>query len=132
MKIIEELDGYFSSQLSSVKALFSLIKLEAKLAGLTVFPLLLNFSMLFVVLISFWFSLMALLVYLIFDQFHNLWIALGSVSLFNLIILFGLFKYLAFNFKAMSFQKTRLYFNSNESNEHEKLESTTDCSNTKS
>ncbi|RUR12209.1 hypothetical protein [Legionella sp. km772] len=132
MKLLEELDGYISSQFSSLRTLFSLIKLEAKLAGLTVFPLVINLFMLFVILISFWFSLMSLMAYLIFIYAQSFWIALGAVTLLNLIILLGLLRYLAFNLKSMSFERTRYYFNSQESNEHEKLEKTTDCSNTPS
>ncbi len=129
MKIIEELDGYISSQINSIRAVMSLIKLEAKLAGLSVFPLLLNLCMLSVVLISFWFSLMALLGYFIFVELQSLWISLTTITLFNFILLIILFKYLTFNLKSMSFEKTRLYFNSQKSNEHEKLEKRTDCSN---
>ena len=129
MKLLEELDGYITSQFSSIKSLFSLIKLEAKLAGLSVFPLLLNLCMLFIVLISFWFSLMALSLYFIYIHTNSYWIALGSISLFNLIILVGLFKYLSFNLKTMSFERTRHYFNSPENYDYEKIEKTTDCAN---
>lgn len=129
MKIFEEFDAYISSRFSSISTLFSLIKLEAKLAGLTVLPLLVNLCLLFVILLSFWFSLMSLVVYFIFVLAHNFWIALGSITLLNLIVLITLVRYLAFNLKTMSFEKTRHYFNSQESTEHDKLEKKADRSN---
>lgn len=129
MKLLEELDGYISSQFSSLKSLLSLIKLEAKLAGLSIFPLLINICMLFIILISFWLSIMTLSFYFLFVQTASIWIALGSVTLFNFIVLIGLGKYLAYNLKAMSFERTRNYFNSQENNDYEKLEKTTDGSN---
>lgn len=129
MKIFEEFDAYISSRLNSIGSLLSLIKLEAKLAGLTVLPLLINLCLLFVILLSFWFSLMSLAVYLIFVQAHSFWIALGSITLLNLIALIALIRYLAFNLKTMSFEKTRHYFNSQESTEHDKLEKKANRSN---
>lgn len=129
MKIFEEVDTYISSRLSSIGSLLSLIKLEAKLAGLTVLPLLVNLCLLFVILLSFWFSLMSLVAYLIFVQAHSFWIALGSITLLNLIALIALVRYLVFNLKTMSFEKTRHYFNSQESTEHDKLEKKANRSN---
>lgn len=132
MKILEDLDAYISSQFRSMGTLFSLIKLEARLAGLSVFPLVINLCMLFVILLSFWFSLMSLMVYFIYTQVHSFWLALGSISLLNLLILLGLLKYLAFNIKSMSFARTRHYLKGQENTEHDKLEKATNCSNTSS
>ena len=83
MKLLKELDSYISSQFSSIKALLSLFKLEAKLAGLTVFPLLINLCMLFVILISFWLSIMAFFIYFIFIQLHDFLIAFSIISGFG-------------------------------------------------
>jgi hypothetical protein len=129
MKIFEEVETYISGQFNSIKMLLTLIKLEAKLAGLTIVPLLINICMLFVILITFWLSAMMLLGYFILMTSNNFWIAIGVIITLNLLILGALLKYLTFNLKAMSFQKTRLYFTKPESNEHEKLENTADCSN---
>lgn len=129
MKLIEDLEGFISSQFNSMKALGALIKLEAKLAGLTVFPLLLNLCMLFVILITTWLSLMVLLGFFLYITLHSSWISLLSVTLLNLVFFIGLLKYLSFNLKAMSFERTRRYFNSSEINEHERIENTTHSAN---
>lgn len=130
MKFFEELENYFSGQFYSLKMLLSLIRLEAKLAGLTVVPLIINLCMLFVILITFWASLMVLLGYAVFTQFNSYWLAISSTLFFNVLMLAVLLKYFAHNLKAMSFEKTRRYLNSQENADHERLQKTTDCSNT--
>jgi hypothetical protein len=129
MKFFEELESYFSGQFNSLKMLFTLIKLEAKLAGLSVAPLIITLCMLFVILITFWASLMVLVGYFIFTQFNSFWLAICSTLLLNLLVLCFLLKYFIYNLKAMSFEKTRRYLNTQESIEHERLKKTTDCAN---
>lgn len=125
MKLIEEIEGFLAGQFNTVRSLVSLVGLEAKLAGLSIFPLLINVCMLFAVFFSFWFSVMFLLGYLIAIPLGTL-LAIIIIVLINLCLLLVLIKYLAFNLKNMSFVKTRAYFSKQE-NEHEQLEKKTNC-----
>ena len=99
MKLLEDLEGYFSAQLNSFKMLFTLIKLEAKLAGIAVVPLIITLFMLFVILITSWASLTVLVGYFIFIQFHSFGLAIGSTMLLNLLVLCILLKYFIQNLK---------------------------------
>lgn len=119
MKIIEEIEGLVSSKLAVMKTMMSIIKLETRLAGLSIFPLLLNVCMLLIVLMTLWASTMTLLGYFLIVTFDNPMLAIGSIVLLNLAIILGLSKYLAFNLKQMSFEKTREYI-LNKENEHGK------------
>ena len=112
MNIIEEIEGYISGQFNSIKMLLSLITLEAKLAGLTIVPMLINLCMFFVILITFWLTAMTLFGYFLYTMTHNYYWAFGAVTLLNLMLCAALLKYLAYNIKAMSFEKTRHYFSS--------------------
>jgi hypothetical protein len=126
MKLIDEVEGFISGQFNSIKMVLSLIRLEAKLAGLTLVPLLVNLCMLFVILITFWLSTMVLLGYFIVNTTHHLYWALGTVTALNLVLFAALLKYLTFNMRAMSFEKTRHYFTKPASQEHEQLETSAD------
>lgn len=125
MKIFEELEGYFSGQYNLVKTFLSLFKLEAKLAGLTIIPLIINLLILFIILITLWAAMMLACAYLIVLTSGSFWLALGMVILINFIALGGLVKYLQFNLKAMSFSKTRSYLTNAESS-YDKLENPAD------
>lgn len=105
MKFFEELESYFSGQFNSLRMLFSLMKLEAKLAGLSVAPVIISLCMLFVILITSWASLMVLLGYCIFILSNSFWLALSSILLLNILALYLLLKYFLLNLKAMSFEK---------------------------
>ncbi|QDP72645.1 hypothetical protein FOG18_08795 [Legionella israelensis] len=107
MKAIDELTGLVSSKLEVFKAIFSLIKLEIRLAGLSVFPLLLNLCLLIVILLSTWISIMVLGGYALEKLFDSIFLALVSVCGLNILFFIILLRYLKFNLKKMSFEKTR-------------------------
>lgn len=132
MSVIEEIEGYVSSKVKGIKTLFLMISLEAKLARLSIFPLIINVCMLFVVLITLWSSLMLLIGYFTILTFNNYFMAIGIIVLLNLALLFGLLKYLTYNLSNMSFEKTREYFSERERNEQNKLEKTANCSDSNS
>ena len=120
MKLIEELEGLVSSKWGVITSLISLMKLEARLAGLSIAPLLLNLFVLFIVLITVWFTAMAMLGYGVFHLYGSGMIAISSVLLINIVALTILIKCLSLNLKKMSFEKTRNYFSSNqEPDDHE-------------
>jgi hypothetical protein len=128
MKFIDEVEGYVSGQFNLIKNFVSLIKLEARLAGLTIVPLIVNVMMICIIIITLWLSFMTLLGYLIIVTLNNYWLAIGSIVLVNLLMLGGLIKYLTYNLKAMSFEKTRNYLSHKESPTHEPLKKPVDSS----
>lgn len=129
MNVLEHFEGLVSGKLKEIKTIISLIQLEARLAGLSIFPLIINISMLFVVLITAWISTMFLISYLILLVYNNLLLPILIVLFLNVGVLFGLLKYLTYNLKSMSFQSTRAYCSKNESPDHDKLEKTGNGSN---
>lgn len=128
MKIVEELEGLVTSGLGLMQSIISIVKLETRLAGHSIFPLLLNVCMIGVIVMTLWMSTMALLGYCVVLAFDTILGALCFVLILNLTVLFGLFKYLQFNLKNMSFRKTRAYFSGKESDKHGNLKKKIDCS----
>ncbi len=121
IKIIEEVEGLVSSKLSSLKTILSIFKLEARLAGLSVYPLMLNMCLIFVVLITIWLSAMFLIGYFAVLYWGTLLLAVCFILLLNLILFAGLLKYLSYNLNNMSFEKTRASLSSKENSEDGKL-----------
>jgi len=109
MPVLEELEGLISSKWGIFTSLLSLIKLEVKLAGLSIYPLLLNLFMLFIILITVWCAAMLMFGYWIMQAYNSGFIAISAVLLLNTVLLVILLKYLMFNLRSMSFEKTRLY-----------------------
>ena len=109
MKLIHEMEAFVSSQLNVIKTGLSMTRLEAKLALLSIYPLIINVCMLFVVLLSTWFTTMGMLVYELMHLVNSLILALSGVLILNIIILAILLKYLSINLRNMSFEKTRAY-----------------------
>ena len=124
MNILESLEGLFSSKLNLAKTLISLVKLEARLAGLSVFPLLLTICFLFVLLMTVWLSAMILLMYLISLTLKPPVLAVVLVLLLNIGLLIIAIKYLIFNVRKMSFEKTREYFSHSKRSENHELKKT--------
>ena len=131
MKIVDEFDGLVTSYVGLLKSIISIVKLETRLARQSIFPLLLNVSMIAVIIMTLWMSTMALLGYCVVLAFDTILGALCFVVILNLSVLFGLFKYLQFNLKNMSFRKTRAYFSGKESDKHGNLKKTINCSDSK-
>ena len=103
------MEAFVSSQLNVIKTGLSMTRLEAKLALLSIYPLIINVCMLFVVLLSTWFTTMGMLVYELMHLVNSLILALSGVLILNIIILAILLKYLSINLRNMSFEKTRAY-----------------------
>jgi hypothetical protein len=109
IKIIEQIEGLVSNKLLIIKTILSVFKLEAKLACMSVFPLLLNLLMMFTIIISSWLSLMLLTGYGIVILSGSIMYGISAVLVVNLCVLLALFRYLSYNFNNMSFKKTRTY-----------------------
>jgi hypothetical protein len=130
MEALKQVEHLVSTKLSVIKAVLSLMQLEARLAGLSVFPLLLNLCMLLIVLMTFWLSICILIGYEFLLAFNSFPLALFLVFTLNLGVLWGLAKYLTFNIKNMSFEKTRSYIfqNKDMDDECEKTINRANCS----
>lgn len=113
-KFFEQIEGLINSKISVFKTLFSIFKLEARLAGLSVYPLLLNVCLLFVILITLWLSIMLVIGCCAMLFLHTILQATFFIILLNLILFFILLKYLTFNLSNMSFEKTRAYLSPKE------------------
>lgn len=129
MTILEQLEGLVSAKIGVFKSIFSLIKLETRLAGLSIFPLLLTLGMLLIVLFGVWTTSMCALGIGIYNLVHHLLLSVGLVLLVNVVMLLGLLKYLQFTLKNLSFAKTRAYFSQKEGADYEQLQSTTNGAN---
>ncbi len=128
MRFIDELEGLVSNQISVVKTCLSITKLEARLAAICVYPLLINLCMLLVCLTSIWLTAMGMLGYVFMHVFNNALIAMACVFLVNILLLGILLGYLLSNLKKMSFAKTRAYLaNNREPESHEFKETGDDC-----
>jgi len=110
MNLLEQIEGLVSGKIEIIKTLISLIKLETRLAGLSVYPLLLNLVTMLIVLMTLWFSSMVLLGYFLMMLFASFMTAILSVLLINLLLLILLNYLFAANLHKMSFEKTRNYF----------------------
>ncbi len=122
MKLFEHIEGLVSGQLSIIKMGIEIIKLETRLAGLSVFPLLINIIFLFIVLMTIWLVGMGLMGYGLFVVFKSVAIATLSVFFLNIGLLAVLLSYLSFNLKNMSFEKTREYFSNKMDHDYDKLQ----------
>ena len=119
MEALKQVEHLVSTKLAVIKAVLSLVQLEARLAGLSVFPLLLNLCMLLIVLMTFWLSVCVLIGYEILVVSNNFPLSVFLVFTLNLGLLWGLAKYLAFNIKNMSFAKTRSHIFQNKDRDDE-------------
>ncbi len=119
MEILEEIAGLVAEKLGAFKTVIAIVKLETRLARLSVYPLLLNLCMLLIVSMGVWFSTMTLLGYFALLAFDNIMKAMMSILLLNVVFFIGLLKYLAFNLKNMSFEKTRAYLLNESDDEQE-------------
>lgn len=120
MRFLDELEGLVSSKVGAISSLLSMIKLEARLAGISIFPFIITIFMLFIVLLSTWLITMVAVGYGVM-LFYNTIIALLCVLIINVLILGILSKYAIYNLNNLSFQNTRRYFSKEQestSNEH--------------
>jgi hypothetical protein len=123
MTFLASLEGFVYDYLAEIKALLAMVKGEARLAGLSVLPLLLSLVCLFVVVITTWLSLLVLMGYCFLWATGSLFLSLSSVFISNLLLLLGLIISVKFNFRQMTFEKTRRYF-SHEGSKNEDLQKT--------
>lgn len=130
MKFLEHLEGLISSKIEVAKGIWTLFRLEAKLAGLTLYPLFINLALLPILLLTIWFSTMVLVGYIVAVLSGYTWIGIVAVLLLNTVILAIVVKRLMTNVRQMSFEKTRACFTSNKvRNAHELQDRDTNANN---
>lgn len=110
MNIIKETEQFISNKVEGIKALFSLITLEAQLAGLSIYPVLITLCLLFAIAITTWWALVVFIGYVFIITLHSVLWAILFVLFLNIGLISALLAYLSFNLKNMSFPKTREYF----------------------
>jgi len=110
MELFQHIEGFIDNKIKIAKSFLLLIKLEAKLAGLSIIPLLLSLCMLFVALLTLWLTAMVLLGVAVLFFHGNSFTALFLILILNAILLFFLIKCISRNLKRMSFEKTRESF----------------------
>ncbi|CDZ78317.1 hypothetical protein BN59_02627 [Legionella massiliensis] len=107
MKFLEHFEGIFSNKYALARDLFKLFKLEAKLAGLNLHPLLIDFSLLIAFAITLWFTVMLLAGDLVYIVTKNPLIAILVILFVNLIAFLILARDLKHRLQQMSFARTR-------------------------
>ena len=115
MSLFVDIESLVSAKLDVMKTAVSILKLETRLAGLSVYPLLLNLCLLLIGLMGVWTSTMIAIGYMLTLLIPNILGCIGIVVLLNTGVVFGLLRYLSFNLKNMSFEKTRQYLAHQES-----------------
>ncbi|MFT4059456.1 MAG: hypothetical protein QM652_07900 [Legionella sp.] len=110
MEALKQVEGLIAAKLSLFKSVLTLMRLEARLASLSVFPMLLSMCMILIVLMTFWLLISLLIGYGIYFISNNYLLTLFLLFLLNLVVLLALAKFLAVQVKNMSFAKTRSYF----------------------
>ncbi|WP_131783331.1 hypothetical protein [Legionella gresilensis] len=125
MKFLEHLEGLISSKIEVAKNLWSLFKLEAKLAGLNIYPLFINLVLVPVLLLTIWFSLMTLVGYILTVLSGYVWLGIVAVLLLNAVILGIVVKRLLTNVRQMSFEKTRACYASHKVRDAHELQERT-------
>lgn len=109
MQALDELTGLFSSKIAVIKTLAAMVKLETRLAGLSIFPLLLNLCILIAVAMTLWFTGMILIGYGVHYLYNSMLLAIVSVFILNVILSIILIKFMLYNLRNMSFERTRKF-----------------------
>ena len=109
MKLFEEIEGLVSNKIGIMKTMISIVKLETRLAGLSVYPLILNICAVLIVSMGIWLTSMVLIGHSISVWSGNISLGITAVLSLNILMLLGLLKYMSFNIKNMGFEKTRAY-----------------------
>ncbi len=110
IETIEELQRLILNKWGVFTSLCSLINLEAKLARLSLLPLMITLLILIGALVSLWLLLTTLLTYCFWLVFQSVGFALFLTIIIHILILVILIKFLIFNLANISFVKTRAYF----------------------
>lgn len=108
MEFLDHFEGFIASKTRIAKGLWALFKLEAKLAELAIYPLIVSIILLIVVALTTWLLIMMLVGYGIMLAVKGsiLW-GMGGVLMMNLLAVLCLLKQISTCLKHLSFAKTR-------------------------
>lgn len=109
MNALEEVVGLVEGKIDRFKTLWTIFKLETRLAGISIVPLILNVCLLMVLSMGMWVSMVSLCGYVIWSVTHHLFLTLTLIMVLQLFLSLFLVKWLSFNVRKMSFEKTRAY-----------------------
>ncbi|WP_028387877.1 hypothetical protein [Legionella fairfieldensis] len=107
MKLIEELEGFFSSRIAIIKDFYVLAKLEASLAGQSIYPLILYLSVLMPLICAIWLTLMLTLGVVLFPFLESMVLILLIVLSLNVCFLIVIIQKIKKLLKEISFSRTR-------------------------
>ncbi len=107
MEFIDQLDGLVSSRWQALKGILSIFKLEARLAKLSIVPLVINLLVLFILLGSTWLSALLLIGYGLAVYFNSFFVSAIGVFALNAGLLLLIVRFSLTNLRRMSFEKTR-------------------------
>lgn len=110
MTALTDIAAFIKHQTEALRLVVRLISLEAKLAGLTVFPLLMCFCFLCISCLTLWLSTMGLVGYVVHEITHQTWLAFLFLMLINGGLMLMCLSKLSQYKSDMSFEKTRAYF----------------------
>lgn len=113
MRLLDDLISLISSKLNMASLFMSIFKLETRLAGLSVWPLLLTLAGLLVVAAIMWLSSMLLAGYGLYLLYQNLLLAIGVVWFIQIVMMIVLIRAVKFHLNNMSFQTTRKILSAN-------------------
>ncbi|HBI22306.1 MAG TPA: hypothetical protein DDY37_06980 [Legionella sp.] len=109
MSLIDEAVDLVSSQVHWMKTCLSITRLEATLAGLSVYPLLVLVCLFMVCFMGFWCTSLLFLGLVLMQALGNLMVVLGLICVTNALLLCLILRYLHLYLKRMRFEKTRAY-----------------------
>ena len=98
-----------SKRINTIKDVFNLMRLEAKLAYVSFYRLIINLIMSLIALTSTWLTLLVFLTYEMACYFHNWTIALLSALALNILLVTIFSLLIKSNLKSMRFEHTREY-----------------------
>lgn len=126
MNILDEIISLVSEKIIVFKTVGTIIKLETRLAGLSIIPCLWSVGLLFLVVGGMWLLVQALLTYFFIEVFNNIPLGIFLTLSVNVGVFIILIYYIVYNLKRMSFEKTRAYLSHMERGRDESVEKTID------
>ena len=110
MSVLKTLEELVISQFQIVKTIATLFKLEARLAKISIAPLIITTCLMLIILSCVWMIFMALVGVAVYTAIHNVLFALLIVLICNILALCLLCMMIRHNINSMGFEKTRAYF----------------------
>ncbi|HAF88141.1 MAG: hypothetical protein CMF38_01310 [Legionellaceae bacterium] len=109
MKFIDNIEGLVASKLTLIKAVWTLFKLETKLAGLNILPLLASIGVLIAIVFTLWFSVMIIIGMAILSLMSgHIFLSLIGIIIINVALLLLTIRFMMSCLNKMSFARTRM------------------------